>query len=245
MPLRQHFQRLVDRHGAEALSRPDIAELLDAEGAFDALPALRFITRTAAGSGVFAALVKDSADSETARRLADRLTTRTGLRRDMVASVFEAALLALGKPAGLAPDLTPRPYAAYDTDTGRAAAEPVIPYEALTSTEPVTDRRILAAIEGAIEIRRDNEARRGARIVNPACVLADRGSFTITFELERLRAGRGAVAVARYAVYDTAGRIADTDFAGDITPADTNPLPVKSTIPVAPSVTSRVILFLD
>lgn len=244
MPLRQHFQQLVDRLGAEALSRPDIDELLTAEGAFDALPAFRFITRAAAGAGVFAALARDNADSEEARRLADRLTARTGLRSDMVASVLEAALEALGKPAALATDLSPRPYHPIDSEA-RNAAEPMVPYGELKSADPVTDPAVLASIERAIEIRRDNEARRGARIANPACVLADRDSFTITFELERHRAGRAAVAVARYAVYDTSGRVADTDYAGDITPGDTNPLPVKRTIPVAPSRAARVVLFLD
>lgn len=244
MPLRPHFQQLVDRHGPEVLSRPDIDELLAAEGAFDALPALRFITRTAAASGVLAAIARQQADNEAVRAHADRFVTRTGFRHDMVASVLEAALESLGKPAWPATSLSPAPYL-HHREPEAMAAEPLVDYGSLMAATNHDNGDICANVGRAIEIRHDNEARRGARISNPACVLADRDSMTITFELHRLHHGRGSVAVARYAVYDTAGRVADTDFAGDITPGDTNPLPVKCTIPVSPATAARIILFLD
>ncbi len=244
MPLRHHFQQLVDRHGPEVLLRPDIDQLLAAEGAFDALPALRYITRAAAASGVLGAIARQT-DDDAARAQADRFATRTGFRHDMVASVLEAALEALGKPAWVASSLSPAPYTPGLDRREAIAAEPLASYESLADDITPGEGDIRANIERAIEIRHDNEARRGARIANPACVLADRDSMTLTFELRRLNQGRGTVAVARYAVYDTAGRVADTDFAGDITPGDTNPLPVKCTIPVSPANASRIILFLD
>lgn len=242
MPLRRHFQQLADRHGAEALSRPDIDVLLAAEGAFDALPALRFITRAAALEGVFDALAR-SGGQEDSRRVRDRFLARTGFRPDMAESVLDAALAALGKPSA-PPAWTPAlPYGT-DPSPAAEAAEPLIPYgEIAMDRQAAPDA--LSRVTAAIEIRRDNEARRGARIGNPACVLADRDSMTITFELTRTRSGTGLPAVARYAVYDTAGRIADTDYAGDITPGDTSPLPVKRTIPVSPATAARVVLFLD
>lgn len=244
MPLRSHFQQLVDRHGAEVLSRPDIDELLAAEGAFDALPALRFITRTAARGGVLAAIAKGGEEGEEARRIVDRFIARTGFRPDMAASVFEAAAAALEKPSDVFAAGYIIPYEPEEEEAAEAA-EPIIPYGSLTTDKPLTDSTLLDRVTSAIEIRRDNESRRGARIANPACVLADKDSVTITFELHRLRTGGASVAVARYAVYDTAGRVADTDFAGDIGPGDTTPLPLKCTIPVGPSQAARIVLFLD
>ena len=242
MPLLRHFQQLVALHGARALSRPDIDELLAAEGAFDALPALRFITRTAARSGTLAAIARG--DSEEARRAADRFIARTGFRPDMAACVLEAAAASLDKPQTLYAVYAARPYA-HAEPAPAEAAEPLVPYGAITADGPLTEADLLSRVTAAIEIRRENESRRGARIENPACVLADRGSMTLTFELRRLRAGHTAVAVARYAVYDTAGRVADTDRAADITPGDISPLPCKVTIPVSPAAAARVTLFLD
>lgn len=247
MPLRRYFQQLVDLRGPEALSRPDIDELLAAEGAFDALPALRFITRTAARSGILASLAKAAGrgegGEEEARRAADSFLAHTGFRPDMARCVLDAAAASLGKPSGMFDAV--RPYRESDDEPAAEAAEPLLPYGTITADGPLTDSGLLSRVTAAIEIRRDNEPRRGARISNPCCVLADRDSLTITFELSRLRNGAARVAVARYAVYDAAGRVADTDFAGDITPGDISPLPVKRTIPVGPETAARIVLFLD
>ena len=161
----------------------------------------------------------------------------------MARCVLDAAAASLGKPSGMFDAL--RPYRESDDGPAAEAAEPLLPYGTITADGPLTDKKLLSRVTAAIEIRRDNELRRGARISNPNCVLADRDSLTITFELSRLKNGAARVAVARYAVYDTAGRVADTDFAGDITPGDISPLPVKRTIPVGPETAARIVLFLD